>query len=440
MTSEIAVMNSLAIALAADSAVTVEHPEGHKIYNTVNKLFTLSKYHPVGIMVYGDAKLMGIPWEVVIKTYRSNLGKRKFDTLKEYAQDFIAFLESDSSFFPSSLQEAYFSAIVNSYYNRIKSEIDEQVHDITECDGQIEFLRLQEIVTNTVQKHYEDWERMETLPFASDDWIEEVIEKYKKLILDAKGAVFEQQPISEESLDQLMKLSVYLLCKDSGWGNYSGIVIAGFGDVEVFPSLTEFLCQFIVNSKLKYKEARDIKIDFGNDATIVPFAQQEMIKAFMEGVHPSYLDTLESYLTELFDQYPEKIVDAISQVEESEKEPLIAKLKDLGKALLEEFIEQMKAKRQIDYVSPVVDTVSILPKDELAVMAETFVNLTSFKQKMSLDAETVGEPIDVAVISKGDGFVWIKRKHYFKPDLNWGFFENYFRTSTSDTGGQNEWQ
>jgi hypothetical protein len=150
----------------------------------------------------------------------------------------------------------------------------------------------------------------------------------------------------------------------------------------------------------------------------------------MEGVNPYYLETLESYLAELFDKYPERIVDAIPQAEESEKVQLVAKLKDLGKALLEEFNKEMKNHRRGKYIDPVVSTVAILPKDELAVMAETFVNLTSFKQKMSLDAETVGEPIDVAVISKGDGFVWIRRKHYFKPELNWAFFENYFRTNT----------
>ena len=35
--------------------------------------------------------------------------------------------------------------------------------------------------------------------------------------------------------------------------------------------------------------------------------------------------------------------------------------------------------------------------------------------------------MDVAVISKGDGFVWINRKHYFKPELNASFFSNYFK-------------
>jgi hypothetical protein len=58
-------------------------------------------------------------------------------------------------------------------------------------------------------------------------------------------------------------------------------------------------------------------------------------------------------------------------------------------------------------------------------MAEALVNLTSFRRRVSMDAETVGGPIDVAVISKGDGFVWIKRKHYFGAELNPQFLATY---------------
>jgi hypothetical protein len=68
----------------------------------------------------------------------------------------------------------------------------------------------------------------------------------------------------------------------------------------------------------------------------------------------------------------------------------------------------------------------MLPKDELAATAEALVSLTSVKRKMSRGPETVGGPIDVAVISKGDGFIWISRKHYFQPDLNVQFSRVYF--------------
>lgn len=71
-----------------------------------------------------------------------------------------------------------------------------------------------------------------------------------------------------------------------------------------------------------------------------------------------------------------------------------------------------------NHVGPVLSIVEALPKDELAEMAEAVVSLTALRRKMSSDQETVGPPIDVAVISKGDGLVWIKRKHYFDIGLN----------------------
>ena len=46
---------------------------------------------------------------------------------------------------------------------------------------------------------------------------------------------------------------------------------------------------------------------------------------------------------------------------------------------------------------------------------------------MSPHEETVGGPVDVAVISKGDGFIWINRKHYFKPEFNPHFFDHYYK-------------
>jgi hypothetical protein len=47
MTAEVIVMNKQAIALAADSAATFRQREGQKIFTTVNKLFSLSKYSVV---------------------------------------------------------------------------------------------------------------------------------------------------------------------------------------------------------------------------------------------------------------------------------------------------------------------------------------------------------------------------------------------------------
>ena len=68
MTAEVVVLNREAVAIAADSAVTLRDPEP-KIYNTANKLFQLSALEPVAIMVYGSAAFGPIPWETAVKEH-----------------------------------------------------------------------------------------------------------------------------------------------------------------------------------------------------------------------------------------------------------------------------------------------------------------------------------------------------------------------------------
>jgi hypothetical protein len=81
VTAEIAILNKGAVALAADSAVTIQIGGGQKIYNTVNKLFTLSKYQPVGAMVYGNSEFMGVPWESIQLTKSTQVGNPSHQSL-----------------------------------------------------------------------------------------------------------------------------------------------------------------------------------------------------------------------------------------------------------------------------------------------------------------------------------------------------------------------
>jgi hypothetical protein len=67
-----------------------------------------------------------------------------------------------------------------------------------------------------------------------------------------------------------------------------------------------------------------------------------------------------------------------------------------------------------------------MQKSELAAMAEAMVNLTALKRHVTTDSETVGGPVDVAIISKGDGFIWIKRKTNYDPTINMNLHQKFF--------------
>ena len=67
--------------MAADSAVTIG--QHIAIHNSANKLFAISRCEPVGVIVYSSASFMQIPIEIIIKQYKSFLGKKRCNSLKD---------------------------------------------------------------------------------------------------------------------------------------------------------------------------------------------------------------------------------------------------------------------------------------------------------------------------------------------------------------------
>lgn len=434
MTAEISIMNKSAIALATDSAVTVVMENGQKIFNTVNKLFMLSKYHPIGIMIYGNAEIMGVPWETIIKRFRDNLGDTKFTQLEEYEDAFISFINSPDKIFSSKKQLLFLNNVITGYFQRVRNEIDSLVKDHIENKKKIDILHIKLLATKVIKNHFKEWDSAEDLTTLSANYNLEFNRKYVKSIEEIKIKVFEKLPLSRNANELLKKIALMIFTKNRFSTSNTGIVIAGFGEDELFPGLTEILTEGIVNNELKYRKARSRHINHKNNASITPFAQSEMVVTFMEGIDPDYNTVLKGYLNQLLGEvYPNLISEKVGK-SKADKSDLEKKLKEVGKDLLSNFTkETLKYKRQ-KHINPILGIVSILPKDELAGMAESFVNLTSLKRRISMDAETVGGPIDVAVISKGDGFVWIKRKHYFKPELNPSFFANYYQNCITKEG------
>lgn len=431
MTAEIAVMNKLGIALAADSAGSVETPRGIKTYGS-NKLFTLSKFHPVGIMINGNSALMGVPLEIIIKSYRHQLHDKSCDTLEEYVSEFFAHLDNNTFYFPPELQKEVLESIAVGYYEIITEQIDEAVQEITNTGKTATVSDIKKIVAECIKQNLDfisSFSRLTSVPVNLET---NVLRDYDTALDDAIKFVFKRLPLSATSIKQL-KTIVAELCVRDTFGlseDRSGLITAGFGEREFYPSVAAHQIEFVIDGHLKRSDNWCVRIDSDKlPAKVMAFAQREMVTTFLHGVSPLYKDTLEEYLTELFDEYPDAIAKtfpaALSPVQ---KKKLVNDLKSVGKQLVGDFLKRMENISSDYSLGPILEGVQNLPLDELALMAESLVNLTSFKRRVSLDMETVGGPIDVAVISKGDGFIWIKRKHYFEAQMNPHFFKNYYNS------------
>jgi len=81
MTAEVVVMNRGGVALAADSAVSIQVGDSSRVRDSALKLFRLSKYRPVGVMVYENSSLLGVPWETIIKIFREEFEQKEHPKL-----------------------------------------------------------------------------------------------------------------------------------------------------------------------------------------------------------------------------------------------------------------------------------------------------------------------------------------------------------------------
>ena len=212
MTAEIAIMNLQAVALAADSAATA-YPDGNqKIFSSANKLFALSEVAPVGILVYGNASFMSIPWETIVKEYRRNLGKTTFAYLHEYSADFCRFVTEEIGSHISEQQQLdhaeglaihVFAEIRDEIQQRTKNKISQAISDsdLIEWDevGQLE----DAVTVEVVNKYHSRARKVNLVEGTPKDFEKTMRDKLRKNLRTARASVFGQQRL-QRGLPQKM--------------------------------------------------------------------------------------------------------------------------------------------------------------------------------------------------------------------------------------------
>jgi hypothetical protein len=428
MTAVVGILNKQAVAIAADSAVTISGVNGRKIFNKANKVFTLSKVHPVGIMIYNSASFMETPWETIIKMYRRQLGDRSFATLAEYQNDFISYLRIQHFFTTPEVQRAYLRNFANWLISEVvKNVTNEHPHLIDNPDqgNQQEFMQLLEAKVDELQGQFLNV--LDPCP----DFVDYTLESFGGYAGPVLLNIIQERfipnglDVSAGLIDKLVLLIYSVLGTKKEYSNYTGLIFAGFGEAEIYPSLIPVNISMVVDNRLRYYivEDRVAQISDWNNGAVCPFAQTDVIDTILSGIDPALDDIYLNNFSSLFEKYNQLILNTIG-VGSPE---LAAQIQALDtQAIVAEYIRMNQGIKRENYIQPLMNAVSSLSKEDLAEMAESLIYLTYLKRRITFAEESVGGPVDVAVISKGDGFIWIKRKHYFKPELNQYFFDNYF--------------
>ncbi len=426
MTAVIGILNKNAVAIAADSAVTVSGSNGRKIYNTANKIFTLSKYHPVAIIIYNSANFINTPWEIIIKIYRNELKDKSFPFLEDYSKDFFEFLKNRKFFTTEETIKHYYFSFLYGLIEDLKGmsfekaiENEENLLALSEEERIQVFIKYFSEILLFETERIKESDKLEDFKDLTKERFEELSKDIIDKVFDDEFPEFNDEDLKNIFLDFVFE---YIMAK-SFWGSWTGLVFAGYGEDEVFPRTISTKVADVFDNRVRFYTESIERIDDVNNGSIMPFAQRDVIDTLISGISPEINDTLFSTFNNFLQGYNDYLVKL---VEESIPE-LAQQLREIDiDGLCKQFVDDIEEVKTIKHIMPTVNTVSILSKEDLAEMAESLIYLTYLKRRISSDEESVGGPVDVAVISKGDGFIWIKRKHYFEEKYNPNFIKNYF--------------
>lgn len=176
--------------------------------------------------------------------------------------------------------------------------------------------------------------------------------------------------------------------------------------------------------KVKYERF----VDIGRrepQAEILGFAQDDMVQSFVNGVDPQYRRYISSIIREAIEDTARLVLTPVINDKDKTK-AILGGISDDFDKMSEHFAKKSDVYIDKKFTQDVKDMVRLMPRQDLATLAESLIEITSLKRKVTRDRETVGGEVDVAVISRSEGMVWVKRKHYFPSELNARYFARQF--------------
>ena len=212
-----------------------------------------------------------------------------------------------------------------------------------------------------------------------------------------------------------------VFCSEIAITNHTGLVFVGYGEDEIYPSLYNYEIRDIVNGRVAAKEIKGnrVVIDNPDTPTISSFAQNDMFHAVVKGISPEVKSCYADAFKETYQNLVSKINSLIPNGTPKLDDAIQTTLNRYFKQVAQDYQTKADNKAYDSYIKPIVESIGALDKLDLADFAENIIKVTEIRRNIITEQlNTVGGPIDVLVITKGDGLVWMKRKQYIDHNIN----------------------
>jgi hypothetical protein len=366
-------------------------------------------------MIYENINLHSVPWEVLAKEFRAEIKGMACASPRAYATAFFDFLRAGRWLFPEAVlddhtrTQAFFAALSILWNTDGRGQENANVNRAE---------RMAQIRQRFEARRTDLHARPLPQQFSQQEW-EAVLERHTGNVAETiTGFIRDLEVPTDIPAPELATLGLEAVVKtyQSALKNFmTGLVIAGYGEREAFPSFCEFKCYGFIAGRLLIDNGATAEIDHNTPAAVKAFAQTSMVDTFEMGVSFDIFASARRHFQSAAEDLRRRIAEATGvEAVLNTDDQLRAALEGLTNRWLEEARQTHRA--------PLHQVIGSLPVNEMADLAETLISLQSLKEKVTKPSESVGGPVDVAVISRSDGLIWVKRKHYFDAEMNPRYF------------------
>ena len=362
MTSENLIFTKRFGILAADRQQTMS--DG-KTYTGVRKIFELSENHSCAVLINGNPDFQDVPIETLIGEFKARTDFSEINSVGEIKDGFLEFVSKNTE-----------ASTVDEYIDKILGLFK---HDLT---LEIDFSDFKTVISNK--------QRREICPF---------IKNYSHYST-AFDDIIPHDVDKDEYLDILWEIFSFELLYFS-----TGIVICGYDLDSHYPSFYEMVLFFNNDGKIVF-ELVDSEVNT-KEPLIKALAINDEAYSFITGVHQDFIE----YIKDLILLFNDLIIEDYRWALEKEG---IDNADELSEILRNSQTNQYSKMNYYingyrdDSLEDTTYSVQNVPPQLLSIFSSMLIQLTALKQKTSSNIESVSLSTDVLLISKTDGFKWVK--------------------------------
>ena len=386
-------------------------------------MLRLSSANPISVMITGSACLLYTPWDVIVRRYRQKHGNMIFPTVEACIEDFFSYIPTEKMFLSDDMGKEYLCYKLEDFWTQVVATVPEQEkkEDGTLINGKKILKAFNERISSSIKCFTQCDKRPMFKDYSFDQFMNYMGDMVDELFTQKTASddldFLDEDSYPKDILNHIKAAftEAFYYYATNGWDNSpTHLIFSGFGKDEDYPVLIRVMVDGGFDTRICYHiNKEDIyKISESNPVAICPFAQDDIMQALLTGIDPIFYNNVCEASEQLFDGLLHQLIFSatLNQEKGEELKKILDKVK--YKDLKRQFIRFAK-KLQTTERNQWLKALQNYDLQDMARLAENFIAMTSFERHMTFSQEGVGGPIDLAIITKNNGFTWLNRKSWY---------------------------